>query len=692
MTISYLKVLPYSNQESYSKYSEKSHLSVSTPVLEDLEKYRERKAISFGGRLPKFASKYIKQKLLPPSDAKAVLGEMDNLYVEDIKKFDWFCFLNGKSRADGFNELVGGKKYVPKVLPVPSVTKIIGNTKMTSLMDGGQIFGKVLEDIKGAKKSIQIKMFEFQNMTIDGDDWIPRGAERVPGYEDQRQILETIIGLKKNNPNLKIQMILDAHKWGINAYGRKKHYNNQAMIMFLKKNGIDVVPAPRDSILNHDKYAIIDGKKAFIGGMNWGTHSPANHDFCWSLETLEGKENSEVDNLMQDFNDNWRFAWHRIGTKRLVAGPLNVAEQRHYSGIDKEIKPENVIYYNYVREFFNNPEAKGRYKENRLDLIPCRPMTNPVIHFVSTKPKEYEEIGLKAREDILEYLTKEVNTCKEIFGELFYFTDDEIIDTIIKRVHSGDLKAKFIMHEPDFPYCKRAYVKMLDNGLDVRLYKEDKSIDQRMHAKWLVFDNNRILAGSPNISRRAIRQNRGKGFRDDTPLTSQAIEDDIKEFIGQAKPIENRLHLSHLQWDGSKESYKKLKERLSMLRSTSIKLRSEGKAVFKFDDKEYFLKKNERAVSVNGTKYSYKDNDDRTAFALVRKLRTRYGNIYELHNDKEKFKRGNCESAIIVDSKEFVDEVFKPQFTKDWDYSKSAYEEQNHIKATYIPPKLDIQG
>lgn len=687
------KVLPYSTQENYSTYSVAPYPPKNTPcAIENLNKYREAKEIGFSGRLPKFASPYIKQRLVPPLDKSATLASLDSLYLSDIIKFDSHCFLAGKSRADAFSELIGEKKYIPKVLPVPSVTRIIGNTEVTSLMDGGQIFPKILEDIKSAKNSIQVKMFEFQNMTVDGEDWIPRGAENVPGYEQQRQILETLIEMKKNNPKLKIQMILDVHKWGINSYGKKKHYNNQAMIMFLKKHEIDVVPAPRDSVLNHDKYMIVDGEKAVIGGMNWGTHSPANHDFCWRLKTLDKKPNSEVDNIMQDFNENWAFAWHRIGTKRLVAGPLNKAEQRRYSGIDKEIKPENVIYYNYVKEFFANQEAKNRYKENRLDIVPCKPMENPIIKFLATKPREYAEIGLKGREDVNEFLKKEINTCKEVFGELFYFTDKEVINTVIKRVKAGELKAQFIMHEPDFPYCKEAFFKMLDNGIDVRLYKEDKSIDQRMHAKWLVFDNIRALAGSPNISKRGIKQNLGTGFRDDTPLTTQEIESHIEEFIDEAKPLEKRLHLSHLNWDGSPESYKELKKRLSLLRGVSIKLRKDGKAIFKFDDKTYLLKRNERAVSVDKTKYSYQDDDDRTAFALIRKLRTRYGNIYELHNDKEKFARGNCESAIVIESKQFVDDVFKPQFVKDWEHSKSEYEEQNKVKAVYIRPKIDLKG
>lgn len=680
-----LRILPYNNQKSYESSSSNSN-SPKNDYLTYPNYYRQENVLSFGARVPK-VSKYIGQKLLSPKNSKEPLGVLKNLYEKDVKQFELDCYKKGIAPADAFEKMLGIKKYIPKVLAVESVTKKIGSVELTSLMDGEQIFKRTLEDIQSAKKSIQVKMFEFQNVTVDGEDWKPRGAENIPGYEEQRQLLETLINKKKENPKMKIQLILDVHKWHINSEGRKKHYNNQSMIMFLKKNNIDVVPAPRDSILNHDKYYIVDGNRAMIGGMNWGTHSVANHDFCFAMKRSDGKKNSEIDTLMQDFNDNWEFAWYRIGTKRLVPGPLDEEEQKLYKGIDKKINPENVIYYNYVKEFFDNPVARSRYKNGKLDLIECHPLKSPVIKFVDTKPREFEEIGKNSSEKAFEYLMSEMKNSKEIFGNLFYFTNKEIINTIIKRVNSGELKAKFIIHEADFPYCKDAYFKMRDYGIDIRHYKEDKTVDQRMHAKWAVFDNKRIFVGSPNWSDRALMQNLDEGFRSDTPLTSELIEERISDIIKEVKPFEDILHLPNVKWDGSESSFETLKKALNLLNSAYDKLNETGKAKFKINNKEYIFKKNQTDILVDGVKYSYKEEDDRNTLAILRKITGKYGNICERHNSKEKYKRGNSESAIIVDSKEFVDEVFKPQFTRDWEYSKSEYEEQHKKKPVYIPPK-----
>lgn len=671
MVVNYLTVVPYNKDDR-----------------------KQFKHVSFGISIKPNSS--IGQILKEPLNKTAPLGRLRSLlYAHDIKAFETEAFRRGISTADYFAQMLGVKKFMHKVLPVASVTKKIPNTNLaaTSLMDGGQIFSRTLEDLQSAKKSIQVKMFEFQNISVDGDDWKSRGAENVPGFEEQKAILQTLITKKRTNPKMKIQVILDVHKWGMNSDGRKKHYNNQAMIMFLKKNGIDVVPAPRDSILHHDKYLIVDGQKAIIGGMNWGTHSAANHDFCFAFENIDKKKHSEIDNLMHDFNINWKFAWQRIGSKELVPGPLNKEQQKFYSGINKEIKEENVTYYNYIKEFFENPEAKNRYSEGRLDLVSCRPVKNPAIKFIDTKPRELSAIGEKGSESAYEYLMNEVNNCKEIFGELFYFTNKEIKETIIARVKEGKLKAKFNIHEADFPYCKDAFTDLVENGVDVRIYKEDKTITQRMHAKWVVFDNKRVMVGSPNISDRALMQNLDTGFRNDTPLTVQKLETRIKEFVDEVKPYEDVLQLPHFQWDGSKKAYKKLINLRKSLRTAHNHLKNDGEARMKLNGKKYLFKKDENAVYINGVRHPFKEKDGKGTEAILVKIRGLLGNIFDRHNAKPKHKRGNNESAVVIDSLAFVKEVFRPQFDRDMEHSISAYTEQHKIKPKYIAPKrLNVEG
>src|SRR5260370_562820 len=48
----------------------------------------------------------------------------------------------------------------------------------------------------------------------------------------------------------------------------------------LEQGGIRVVAFPVERLtIDHVKLLIVDGVKAIVGGINWGTHSRQNHDF-----------------------------------------------------------------------------------------------------------------------------------------------------------------------------------------------------------------------------------------------------------------------------------------------------------------------------------------------------------------------------------------------------------------------------
>lgn len=290
------------------------------------------------------------------------------------------------------------------------------------------------------------------------------------------------------------------------------------MIRFLKTNGIDVVPYPRPaqggSALQHVKLVAVDGKKLIIGGMNWGTHSTANHDACVAIETRTENKNSEVDNILEEiFNKDWAFCWQRLGKTKIVAGPLSEDEQQFYKGINKEIKQENVDYMKIVGELYDNPQDKKRYDENdlsKLDLIKRNPIKDPAIKVLCTKPRELAYIGEKGSESVRDYVMQKVKTAKKLRAELFVLSDKEIIQTIIERVHKGELDAKIIVDPSiieEFPYCNTAYQKLEENNIDIRQYKTDTKITQRMHGKWAVFDDRELLIGSANWSAMAMNQN-----------------------------------------------------------------------------------------------------------------------------------------------------------------------------------------
>lgn len=582
--------------------------------------------------------------------------------------------------------------YKPKVLPEPSKSAVIGKTKVTTLIDGEQIFSKVIDDIKSAKKSILIEMFEFQNLRVDANKWPSNGADVVPGFEMQQSILPILISKKKENPELNIQVILDAHKWHINGYGEKeRHYNNEDMIRYLKENGIDVVPYPRaaqgGAALQHVKMVAVDGKKVIIGGMNWGSHSSANHDACVAIETLPDYRHSEVDNIINEiFIKDWKFAWERIAHTKLIPGPLKEEEQELFHGLRKEIKKENVTYMRIVGELYDNDESRTRYDENdlsKLNLISVSPIQDPQIKILATKPKELYHIGEEGEETTRAYLHNKLKTCQTVRGELFVLSDKELIETIIHRVEAGELDAKFIVSSDileQFPYCRKAYNRLIQKGIPVRLYNFDENTNQRMHAKWAVFDNEEVVIGSTNWSAMGLNQNLKKGMREDYELYTEKINAEIREYLDTVSELERKLGLPPL---GDKEFYytdlitrrKKFKKALNELNKFGATTVTLNEQVDSFeedgiiidepnDDDEDFGEDFEE-----GIEYNFGDSDR----ADLYDVQGYYKIIKDRYNAQEKYKRGNNECAIAFVQPSLA-KVFLRQFDKDWNISEMDYE------------------
>lgn len=648
--------------------------------------YAVKKHISFGTNPNDSYQKQIPKPIVktPKKDHPVALEDV-SFFV--AKKIAENANKLGLSRTEYLIQNIKSLAYIPQVIPEDSKTAIVGRTNVTTLIDGGQIFDKAVEYIKSAQDSIQIEMFEFQHPSIDGHKWPSNGAEAVDGFEEHNSLLPMIIKKKKENPNLKVQIILDAHKWYMDGTGAPtRHYNNQDMIRYLKLNGIDVVPYPRPAqsgaALQHVKLVAVDGKKLIIGGMNWGTHSTANHDACVALETRDGYKNSEVDNILTEiFNKDWAFSWQRLGRTKIVAGPLTEDEQQFYKGLNKEIKDENVEYMKIVGKLYDNEKDRNRYDEkdlSKLDIIKRNPVENPAIKVLSTKPRELAYIGEQGSESIRQYVMDKVKTAKKIRAELFVLSDKEIIQTIIDRVHKGELDAKIIVDPSiieEFPYCNTAYQKLVENNIDVRQYKTDAKITQRMHGKWAVFDDKEVLIGSANWSAMAMNQNLKKGQREDYEKYTEEINREIVGYLKTVEKYEDALGLPPLI--RKKLDYKEVLLRRRKIKKAVNEINETGSAKIRLQDKTY--------------EFGVKDRSD------LNTVKGYYKIIIDRNNAKEKYKRGNNEAAIAFE-KPILARVFLKQFEKDWKHSESEYEKVKN-RFYEAPPmiaggtsKLDLVG
>jgi len=656
----------------------KTNLAV-TPVI-----YSFPKSLTFGANRDNDSY----QKRIPKPIVKTPQKEhpvaLDDVSFYVANKIAMDANKMGLSRTEYLMQKIKTLSYIPQVPAVPSKSAIVGNTKATTLIDGEQIFDKTVEYVKSAKDSIQVEMFEFQNPKVDGHKWPANGAEAVDGYDQHASLLPIIISKKKENPNLKVQIILDAHKWYINGNNeRDRHYNNMDMIKYLKENDIDVVPYPRaaqgGAALQHVKLVAVDGKKVIIGGMNWGNHSTANHDACIALETLPNKKNSEVDNILEDiFNKDWKFAWQRLGKTKMVAGPLSEDEQKLYTGLNKEIKKENLDYMKTVGVLYDNDTDKKRFEEGRLDIIKRNPVDKPAIKILATKPRELAYVGEEGEESTRDYLLDKVKTAKKMRAELFVISDKEIIQNVIKRTKSGELDAKIIVDPSiikEFPYCNAAYQTLVENGVNIREYKTDEKISQRLHSKWAVFDDREVMIGSTNWSAMGLNQNLKKGEREDYDLYTDKINSEIKEYLKTVEPFEEEVGLPPV--NRKKIDYKELYVRRAKIKKAINDINKNGEATITLQKEDYHFSEKDRA-QLSTIKGYYKIMIDR-------------------NNAKEKYKRGNNEVAIAFDKPSLAN-VFSRQFDRDWNHSESEYEKvknryyESQEPAAETGSNLDLAG
>lgn len=550
------------------------------------------------------------------------------------------------------------------VLPEPSTSANIGKTKVTTLIDSEQIFNKVAEYIKGAEKSIQIEMFEFQNLKIDKDIWPSKGAELVPGWDKQQQILDMLIQKKKANPEMKIQVILDVHKWYQDGFGQNiRHYSNMGMLRHLKDNNIDVVPYPKShqggTILQHVKFLAVDSKKVIIGGMNWGNHSPANHDACVAVETQPKYKNSEVDNIINEiFNKDWAFAWQRLGKTRFVSGPTNPDEQEKYKGLRKKIWPESVEYMKIVGNMYDIPKYKYRYISKKLDLPEVKPIENPAIKVITNNPREYSLIGDNGSESLGNYIKQKLVTATKLRAELFVLSHKEIVNKIIERHKEAQkggrpFDVQIIIHPEivdEFPYCRKARNALAEAGVPLRAYKCNEEIHQRMHSKWAVFDDKELLIGSANWSVVGLENNLTKGLRPDYPLTNNLLDNEMLEHKPKIDVLEKELGLRTLFDKNNKIDFPAMNKRRKELKS-KLGLIQDQETINKIQIEDSEIKLNKKRIN------------------NIKELAGYYKLIKISQERKNTYKRGNHECAVVMESPK-ISATFLKQFKKDWEYSK----------------------
>jgi phosphatidylserine/phosphatidylglycerophosphate/cardiolipin synthase-like enzyme len=131
------------------------------------------------------------------------------------------------------------------LLPVTTQPIVAGSDELVPLPDGPSAFSAISDLLRDARHSIELELYEFQRLDLAA-------------------------------------MVLDAHDRGVAVTAIKDPSERSSTTVWaeLEQGGVQVVAFPIERLtIDHVKLLIIDGVRAIVGGINWGTRSPLNHDF-----------------------------------------------------------------------------------------------------------------------------------------------------------------------------------------------------------------------------------------------------------------------------------------------------------------------------------------------------------------------------------------------------------------------------
>ncbi len=260
-------------------------------------------------------------------------------------------------------------------------------------LSGGTYFPKVIDALRNAKSSIDVSMF-----LINFD----------PGGKNSHvnRLVEELVNARKRG--VKVRVILDQNidfsDWDAKARRWKREGKNDAVFVYLKKQGIEVY-YDNLYVTMHGKAVVIDGETVILGSTNWTESSLMRNwenscliksrDFAgeflknFSKITLD----YEASILDDERNPPIRVKDILLADPGLAARMLTLQEERAFD-----------LYLLLIRKFNGNPEGivEIAYKDLYVSLgmdkngnfLSAEVMISRTL---SRLEKKYKLIGLKRR-------------------------------------------------------------------------------------------------------------------------------------------------------------------------------------------------------------------------------------------------------------------------------------------------------
>ncbi len=170
---------------------------------------------------------------------------------------------------------------------------------MKILVDSGEFWPQLAADIEAARKSVYI-----QAMTFEADKAGRGIAEALLAAraEDKRALIDTVSQYVVSD-----RFVYGPHQW-FDQDLKKERRDTRQMISELRSHGVRLkITNPygplwvRFPARNHKKLMIIDGRIAYLGGINF-----SDHNFSWHDMMIRIEDRSVAAFLEEDFLFTWR--------------------------------------------------------------------------------------------------------------------------------------------------------------------------------------------------------------------------------------------------------------------------------------------------------------------------------------------------------------------------------------------------
>lgn len=353
--------------------------------------------------------------------------------------------------------LVSGCGMLSDLSDMPVLESLNQGDRLTMLVDKDQIFPAMYRAIDRAQESIQIDIF-------------------LMGGETGMELAEKLIA--KRREGVDIQVVMDPNHGMLP--NQKKEIGR--VVQHLQKNGIEVRGYPIERLpkggsrltnakpINHAKVVAVDGKVAFVGGMNFLDSEVINHDFMAEIVGPSAKIFADL--VHEDYSISRGLGPAQLPNQPRQSGVITLAET---SPAQQSIKP---MVLNAIR---------------------------------SAKRSIHVEMLLM---DHLEGIQELINASKRGVD----------VKVILDRTNLGKHTFEVISRLPINGAPNLMAVRMLlENGVQVAWYKPEHPRIM-LHAKTILVDGQVTLMGTANFTYRAWHRNREIEVRLDDPVFTQQME------------------------------------------------------------------------------------------------------------------------------------------------------------------------